>query len=122
MKALDAKVSATQRKLTLFAFFRAFWPFLVFVASFLATAIAGGFDRLVPALGAVMALTFRPSEPVPCIAASRSSLSFGRSAARAARAHTHACRLGDDTCSAFFLSNRVERSFGHFIFCLGLSV
>ena len=41
MKALNAKVSATRRKLTVYAFFKAFWPFLTFVAIFLAIALAG---------------------------------------------------------------------------------
>lgn len=58
MKVIETKVAATRRKLTVFAFFQAFWPFLVFVASFLATAIAGGIDRLEPAIGAVMTVTF----------------------------------------------------------------
>lgn len=58
IKALNAKVSGTRRKLTLFAFFQAFWLFLVFIASFIATAIAGGFDRTAPAIAAVMTITF----------------------------------------------------------------
>ena len=46
MKALNAKVSATRRKLTVYAFFKAFWPFLTFVAIFLAIALAGVIDRM----------------------------------------------------------------------------
>jgi uncharacterized protein (TIGR02302 family) len=58
MKAINAKVSATWRKLTLFALGRAFWPLFVFVSLFFAMALAGVFDRLQPAIGAVMTLVF----------------------------------------------------------------
>ncbi|RAN32782.1 DUF4175 domain-containing protein [Hyphomonas pacifica] len=58
MKALDAKVSATQRKLTLLAFFQTWWPFLVFIGTFMAIALAGGFDRMNRAAAAVTTLIF----------------------------------------------------------------
>lgn len=58
IKAIKAKVSATWRKLTLFALGRAFWPLFVFVCLFLAMAMAGVFDRVQPAIGAVMTLIF----------------------------------------------------------------
>ena len=58
IKAINAKVSATWRKLTLFALGRAFWPLFVFVCLFLAMAMAGVFDRVEPAIGAVMTLVF----------------------------------------------------------------
>lgn len=58
MKALNAKVSATRRKLTVYAFFKAFWPFLTFVAIFLAIALAGVIDRMGAAMAAVATLLF----------------------------------------------------------------
>ena len=58
MKALNAKVSATRRKLTVYAFFKAFWPFLTFVAIFLAIALAGVIDRMGSAIAAVATLLF----------------------------------------------------------------
>jgi hypothetical protein len=58
MKAINAKVSATWRKLTLFALGRAFWPLFVFACLFIAMALAGVFDRVQPAIGAVMTLVF----------------------------------------------------------------
>ncbi|WP_430403112.1 DUF4175 domain-containing protein [Hyphomonas sp.] len=58
IKAIKARVSATWRKLTLFALGRAFWPLFVFVCLFLAMAMAGVFDRVQPAIGAVMTLVF----------------------------------------------------------------
>ena len=58
IRAIKAKVSATWRKLTLFALGRAFWPLFVFVCLFLAMAMAGVFDRVQPAIGAVMTLVF----------------------------------------------------------------
>ena len=58
MKAINAKVSATWWKLTLFALGRAFWPLFVFACLFIAMALAGVFDRVQPAIGAVMTLVF----------------------------------------------------------------
>lgn len=58
MKAINAKVSATWRTLTLFALGRAFWPLFVFTCLFIAMALAGVFDRIQPAIGAVMTLVF----------------------------------------------------------------
>ena len=58
MKALNAKVSATRRKLTVYAFFKAFWPFLTFVAIFLAIALAGVIDRMGSAMAAVATILF----------------------------------------------------------------
>ncbi|MEH6809030.1 MAG: DUF4175 family protein [Hyphomonas oceanitis] len=58
MKAINAKVSATWRTLTLFALGRAFWPLFVFTCLFIAMALAGVFDRVQPAIGAVMTLVF----------------------------------------------------------------
>lgn len=58
IKAINARVSATWRKLMLFALGRAFWPLFVFVCLFLAMAMAGVFDRVQPAIGAVMTLVF----------------------------------------------------------------
>lgn len=43
---IAAKVAATQRRLTLLALARAYWPVFVLVMLFLAAALAGGFDRL----------------------------------------------------------------------------
>jgi uncharacterized protein (TIGR02302 family) len=56
LKTIGAKVAATRRRLGLLAFGRAFWPLFVFVILFLAMALAGAFDRLPAALGAVLAL------------------------------------------------------------------
>jgi Domain of unknown function (DUF4175) len=58
MKALNAKVSATRRKLTVYAFFKAFWPFLTFFAIFLAIALAGVIDRMGAAMAAVATILF----------------------------------------------------------------
>ena len=58
MKALNAKVSATRRKLTVYAFFKAFWPFLTFAAIFLAIALAGLIDRMTASLAAIATLIF----------------------------------------------------------------
>lgn len=41
-----ARVAATQRRLTLLALGRAFWPVFVLVMLFLAASLSGGFDRL----------------------------------------------------------------------------
>ena len=43
---IAAKVSATQRRLTLLALGRAYWPVFVLVMLFLAAAFSGAFDRL----------------------------------------------------------------------------
>lgn len=43
---IAVKVSATQRRLTLLALGRAYWPVFVLVMLFLAAALAGAFDRL----------------------------------------------------------------------------
>ena len=43
---IAAKVAATQRRLTLLALGRAFWPIFVLLMLFLAAALSGGFDRL----------------------------------------------------------------------------
>jgi hypothetical protein len=43
---IAAKVAATQRRLTLLALGRAFWPVFVLLMLFLAAALSGGFDRL----------------------------------------------------------------------------
>lgn len=43
---IAAKVAATQRRLTLLALGRTFWPVFVLAMLFLAAALAGGFDRL----------------------------------------------------------------------------
>lgn len=56
LKTIGTKVAATRRRLGLLAFGRAFWPLFVFVILFLAMALAGAFDRLPAALGAVLAL------------------------------------------------------------------
>ena len=58
MKALNAKVSATRRKLTVYAFFKAFWPFLTFLAIFLGIALAGLIDRMGAAFAAIATLLF----------------------------------------------------------------
>lgn len=58
LKTIGAKVAATRRRLSLLAFGRAWWPLFVFVILFLATALAGVFDTLPPALGAVLTLLF----------------------------------------------------------------
>ena len=58
LKTIAAKVAATRRRLGQLAFGRAFWPLFVFVILFLAMALAGVFDALPPALGAVLALLF----------------------------------------------------------------
>jgi len=56
LKTIGTKVAATRRRLGLLAFGRAFWPLFVFVILFLAMALAGAFDRLPAALGAVLVL------------------------------------------------------------------
>ncbi|KCZ92171.1 DUF4175 domain-containing protein [Hyphomonas johnsonii] len=56
MKAVNARVSATWRNLTLLALGQAFWPLFVFVCLFLSAALVGLFDRVEPAIGAVMTL------------------------------------------------------------------
>ena len=43
---IAAKVAATQRRLTLLALGRAFWPVFVLLMLFLSAALSGGFDRL----------------------------------------------------------------------------
>ena len=58
LKTIGAKVAATRRRLGLLALGRAFWPLFVFVTLFLSMALAGVFDRLPPALGALLTLLF----------------------------------------------------------------
>ncbi|HRX75018.1 MAG TPA: DUF4175 family protein, partial [Hyphomonas sp.] len=58
MKTIGTKVAATRRRLSLLAFGRAWWPLFVFLILFLATALAGVFDTLPPAFGAVLTLLF----------------------------------------------------------------
>ena len=58
LKTIRTKVAATRRRLGLLAFGRAFWPLFVFVVLFLGMALAGAFDQLPAALGAVLALLF----------------------------------------------------------------
>tara|TARA_B100000614_G_scaffold237867_1_gene236372 strand:- start:2296 stop:5067 length:2772 start_codon:yes stop_codon:yes gene_type:complete len=58
LKTIGGKVAATRRRLGLLAFARAFWPLFVFLVLFLSMALAGAFDQLPPALGAVLALIF----------------------------------------------------------------
>nr|WP_321360444.1 DUF4175 family protein [uncultured Hyphomonas sp.] len=58
LKTIGGKVAATRRRLSLLAFARAFWPLFVFLVLFLSMALAGAFDQLPPALGAVLALIF----------------------------------------------------------------
>lgn len=56
LKTIASKVAATRRRLGVLAFGQAFWPLFVFVILFLAMALAGVFDTLPPALGAVLTL------------------------------------------------------------------
>ena len=58
LKTIGAKVAATRRRLGLLAFSRAFWPLFVFLILFLSMALAGAFDQLPAAMGAVLALLF----------------------------------------------------------------
>jgi hypothetical protein len=58
LNTIRTKVAATRRRLGLLAFGRAFWPLFVFVILFLCMALAGAFDQLPAAIGAVLALLF----------------------------------------------------------------
>ena len=58
MNTIRTKVAATRRRLNLLAFGRAFWPLFVFVVLFLCMALAGAFDQLPSAIGAVLTLLF----------------------------------------------------------------
>lgn len=53
LNTLGKKLAATRRRLTLLALGRAWWPLALFLAAFVAIALAGGFDRLSPFLAAV---------------------------------------------------------------------
>lgn len=54
LNTLGKKLAATRRRLTLLALGRAWWPAFVFIALFLAIALAGGFDRLSSFLAAAI--------------------------------------------------------------------
>lgn len=54
LNTLGRKLAATRRRLTLLALGRAWWPAFVFIALFLAVALAGGFDRLSSFLSAAV--------------------------------------------------------------------
>ncbi|AXE66107.1 hypothetical protein BBF93_19090 [Hyphomonas sp. CACIAM 19H1] len=54
LNTLGKKLAATRRRLTLLALGRAWWPAFVFIAGFLAIALAGGFDRLSSFLAALI--------------------------------------------------------------------
>ena len=56
IKPLRRKVAATRQRLLRLAIFKAYWPLLAFYATFLITALVGGFDRTAPAIAAVMTL------------------------------------------------------------------
>ncbi|MEO1964114.1 DUF4175 family protein [Hyphomonas sp.] len=58
LNTIRTKVAATRRRLNLLAFGRAFWPLFVFVVLFLCLALAGAFDQLPSAIGAVLTLLF----------------------------------------------------------------
>lgn len=54
LNSLGKKLAATRRRLTLLALGRAWWPAFVFIALFLAVALAGGFERLSSFLAAAI--------------------------------------------------------------------
>ncbi len=58
MKIVDKRIATTRRRLTALSIGRAYWPLFVFIGLFLASALAGVFDRLQPAIGAVFTLVF----------------------------------------------------------------
>lgn len=54
LNTLGKKLAATRRRLTLLALGRAWWPAFVFIAGFVAIALAGGFDQLSSFLAAAI--------------------------------------------------------------------
>lgn len=58
MKIVDKRVATTKRRLTALAVGRAYWPLFVFIGLFLASVLAGVFDRFQPAISAVFTLVF----------------------------------------------------------------
>lgn len=54
LNTLGKKLAATRRRLTLLALGRAWWPAFVFIAGFMAIALAGGFDQLSSFLAAAI--------------------------------------------------------------------
>ncbi|NBC21264.1 MAG: DUF4175 family protein [Alphaproteobacteria bacterium] len=80
---LKRRISSTRARMSRLALFRAWWPFLGFVALFLAIALAGLFDRLAPATAAGLTLAAIIAAVLLAIRSARRYRSVPRGAAEA---------------------------------------